>query len=100
MPFARTLLLVLTAFLLALGGAVRAAPMPAAEPPCHESPAKPDEPGKATVAVSCCVGCMPASQSLPAPVAAPVTIVTATYVTASPTLLSRPLAPDTPPPRL
>jgi hypothetical protein len=94
----RPLLLILTAMLFAFGGLARAAEPPMTEPPCHEAPANPS--GKATLAVSCCVGCMPASQSLPAPIAAPDAAVTATYVTASPTLLSRPLAPDTPPPRL
>ena len=97
MAVLRPLLLILTGMLFAFGGLARAAEPPMMQPPCHEAPANPSS--KATLAVSCCVGCMPASQDLPAPLAAPVAIVTATYVTASPTLLSRALAPDTPPPR-
>ncbi|HYE45136.1 MAG TPA: hypothetical protein VEA44_05110 [Caulobacter sp.] len=59
----RPLLLILTAMLLAVGGLARAE-TPTAEPPCHETPAQTPEPGKATAAVNCCVGCMPAAQGL------------------------------------
>lgn len=93
----RPLLLILTAMLFAVGGLARAAEPPMTQPPCHETPAQ--HPDKATLAMSCCIGCMPASQTLPAPVTASATTAPATYVLASPTLLSRALAPDTPPPR-
>ena len=93
----RPLLLILTALLFAFSGVARAAEPATAEPPCHEAPASPS--GKATLTVSCCVGCMPAPQVLPAPLTAPVGVACATYVLASPTLLGRPLAPETPPPR-
>ena len=65
MAIARALLLVLTACLLAFGGAARA--MPTGEPPCHEAPAHKPDPAKATPAISCCVGCMPAAQPLEPP---------------------------------
>lgn len=97
MAFARTLLLILTALIFAFGGLARAGEAPTTEPPCHEAPA--GHPDKATLAMSCCVGCMPAPNPLPAPVLAPATAAPAIYNTTSPTLLSRPLAPDTPPPR-
>lgn len=93
----RPLLLILTAIVFAFGGLARAAEMPMSEPPCHEAPAAPS--GKATLAVSCCVGCMPAPNLLPAPILTPTAATAATYNTASPTLLSRPLSPETPPPR-
>lgn len=93
----RPLLLVLTAMLFAFGGLARAAEMPMTEPPCHEAPA--DSSGKATLAVSCCIGCMPAPNLLPAPAQTPTTAAPAIYNAASRTLLSRPLAPETPPPR-
>lgn len=97
MAFARTLLLILTAMILAFGGLARAAENPMAEPPCHEAPAQ--HPDKATLAMSCCIGCMPAPSLLPAPVSASISVAPATYAVASPTLASRPLTPDTPPPR-
>lgn len=56
----RALFLSLIAVLLAVGGTVRAMPMPVAEPPCHEAPAHHDKQKPAQVAVNCCVGCMPA----------------------------------------
>lgn len=93
----RPLLLILTALLFAFGGLARAAETQTAAPPCHEAPA--DQSSKATLAMSCCVGCMPAPSLLPAPISAALRIDRAAYVTVSVTLLSRPLAPDTPPPR-
>ena len=93
----RPLLLVLTAMIFAFGGLARAAEPAAAEPPCHEAPA--DHSSKATLAVNCCVGCMPAPNLLPAPLGVFAALAPTAYVVASPTLLSRPLAPDTPPPR-
>lgn len=93
----RTLLLVLTAMIFAFGGLARAGEAPMAEPPCHEAPAQ--HPDKATLAMSCCVGCMPAPSALPAPVGGVTLKAPAIYVVSSPTLMGRPLAPDTPPPR-
>ncbi|MDB5468920.1 MAG: hypothetical protein JWR84_480 [Caulobacter sp.] len=93
----RSLLLILTAMLFAFGGLARAAEPATSTPPCHEAPA--DHSSKATLSMSCCVGCMPAPNLLPPPVGAPMVAMLATYVTVSPTLLGRPLAPDTPPPR-
>lgn len=92
----RTLLLVLTAMIFAFGGLARAE-TPTAEPPCHEAPAQ--HPGKATLAMSCCIGCMPAPNLLPAPLCASKSAAPATYAPVSPTLMGRPLAPETPPPR-
>ncbi|RYF90099.1 MAG: hypothetical protein EON95_17600, partial [Caulobacteraceae bacterium] len=67
MPALRPLLLILTALLFAFGGLARASEPATAEPPCHEAPA--GHSGKAMLAMSCCIGCMPAPQALPAPLA-------------------------------
>lgn len=97
MAIARALLLVLTAFLLAFGGAARA--MPAGEPPCHEEPAHKPDPAKATLAISCCIGCMPAGQHLEPP-ADPVRAATPTlYRMAVQALTGLALAPEPRPPR-
>lgn len=93
----RPLVLILMAVVFAFGGLARAAEAPAMEPPCHEAPADPSS--KATLAVSCCVGCMPAQSPLPAPPIVTSSVSPATYAVAHPMLLGRPLAPDTPPPR-
>jgi hypothetical protein len=97
MPLLRPLVLILMAMVFAVGGLARAAEAPTTAPPCHEMPADPSS--KATLAISCCIGCMPAQSLLPAPLSVTVIEAPAIYAASSPTLLSRPLAPDTPPPR-
>ncbi len=97
----RTLLLILTAMVFAFGGLARATEGPVGEPPCHEAPAKAPAgaPGKATLAMSCCVGCMPAPQALPGPEAMPVAEAASAYPRPVHRLVGRRLPPETPPPR-
>lgn len=97
----RTLLLVFAAMIFAFGGLARASEGPASEPPCHEAPGKAPAgtPGKATLAMSCCVGCMPAPQALPGPGAAPVATLARAYPRPIHRLVGRLLAPEPPPPR-
>jgi hypothetical protein len=97
MALARALLLALTAFLLAFGGAARA--MPVGEPPCHEAPAHKPDPAKATLAISCCVGCMPAAQGLEPPVDLVRAAATARYRIVALTLSGLALEPEPRPPR-
>ncbi|MFA7263200.1 MAG: hypothetical protein WC068_09265 [Caulobacter sp.] len=56
----RTFALIVIATLFAVGGAARAMPMPASQPPCHEAPADHGKSVPAQAAMTCCIGCMPA----------------------------------------
>ena len=95
----RTLLLILIAATFVVGGTVRAMPMPAAEPPCHEAPASPDKHKPTQVAVNCCIGCMPAPSETLA-VLAVVRAAPTLYATVETDAEGRRTAPDPRPPRL
>ncbi|MDP2260403.1 MAG: hypothetical protein Q8J89_11890 [Caulobacter sp.] len=94
----RTLLLILIAATIAVGGTARAMPMPAAEPPCHEAPASPDEQTSAQLAVNCCVGCMPAPCET-ATILAVAAAEPTDYTIVQPAIEGRLTAPDPHPPR-
>ena len=94
----RTLLLILIAATFAVGGTARAMPMPASEPPCHESPASPDKQKPVQPAVNCCIGCVPA----PGEAAVALSVVAAeptAYTVVHPAIEGRLTAPDPHPPR-
>jgi hypothetical protein len=108
----RTLMLILLAAVLTVGGPLRALPCHAetAPPPCHEmTAAAADMSGTAhdkarkskpdALAMSCCAGCLPAAVRDIAPAASPGAAVRIAFAPASRALDGLSPAPDHDPPR-
>jgi len=108
----RTLLLILVAAVLAVGGPLRALPChaePAAAPPCHEmagdmadvahdnAPAHKSKPD--AMPLSCCAGCLPASVRDAAPMLAPSAVARVAFTPLSQAFDGLSPAPDHGPPR-
>lgn len=94
----RTLALILIATLFAVSGTARAMPAPAGTPPCHEAPAQHGKGMPAPVAMSCCIGCMPAPMEVPSMLNGQ-SAEAAVYADALAMRSGRVTAPDPDPPR-